>query len=95
MDAAVSWAEELGVGHVSSAAASGSRNGNRFMARLSLGPQAVLRSADTRAVRAKLTAQLPTSQRVSDRATARRHLGQLLAARRQLRDRPQAGSAGD
>jgi hypothetical protein len=55
------------------------------MARLSLGPQATLRVASTYAVRAKLTAQLPTSQRVSERATSRRHLGQLMAARRQLR----------
>ena len=42
MDAAVSWAEERGAGHVATAAPSGSRDGNRFMARLALGPVAVL-----------------------------------------------------
>ena len=45
MDAAVSWAEERGAGHLATAAASGSRDGNRFMARLALGPVAVLRLA--------------------------------------------------
>ena len=34
MDAAVSWAEELGVAHVATAAVSGSRDANRFMARI-------------------------------------------------------------
>ena len=43
VEAAVTWAEELGIGHVATAAASGSREANRFMARLALGPQAVLR----------------------------------------------------
>lgn len=63
MDAAVSFAEENGVAHLATAAASGSRDGNRFLARLALGPQAVLRVATTHAVRAKLNAQLPNSQR--------------------------------
>jgi GNAT superfamily N-acetyltransferase len=80
MDAAVSWAEETGVGHVATAAAAGSRSGNRFMARLSFGPKAVLRSSTTHAVRAQLTALTPAAQRVA----GRRQLGQVLAARRQL-----------
>jgi hypothetical protein len=70
------------------AAPSASRTGNRFMARLSLGPQATLRVATTHAVRTKLTAQMPTSQRVSERATGRRQLGAVLAVRRQLRRDP-------
>ena len=53
LECAVTWAEELGIGHVATAAASGSREANRFMARLALGPQAVLRVAPTCAVRAK------------------------------------------
>jgi GNAT superfamily N-acetyltransferase len=84
MESAVLWAEELGVSHITTAAASSSRSGNRFMARLSLGPQAVLRASATPLVRAKLAAMQPTSVRISDRQTGRRHLGQVLAARRQL-----------
>lgn len=84
MDAAVSYAEELGVGHVASAAAASSREANRFMARLALGPQATLRVATTHAVRAKLTAQRPQTNRVGGR-----QLTQVLAVRRSMR-RPQA-----
>lgn len=78
MEAAVSFAEELGIGHLATAAASSSRDGNRFMARLALGPQAVLRVAPTHAVRARLAAQRPSLQRG-------RPLGQVLAVRRSLR----------
>jgi GNAT superfamily N-acetyltransferase len=91
MSAAVAWAEELGIPYISTAAASDSRAANRFMARLSLGPRAVLRTSPTPAVRAQLTALLPTAQRNSDRMAGRRHLGQVLAARRQLTRR----TAGD
>ena len=38
MEAAVGFAEERGIGHVASAASAGSRDANRFMARLALGP---------------------------------------------------------
>ena len=89
MDAAVSFAEELGIGHVATAAASGSRDANRFMARLALGPQAVLRVATTHAVRSKLTAQRPAVQRASGR-----QLTQVLAARRSMR-RSQSSTLGD
>jgi GNAT superfamily N-acetyltransferase len=89
MDAAVSYAEERGVAHVATAAASGSRDANRFMARLALGPQAVLRVASTHAVRSKLTAQRPALQR-----SGGRQLPQVLAARRSLR-RNQASPVGD
>jgi len=75
VEAAVTWAEELGVAHVATAAASGSREANRFMARLALGPQAVLRMAPTCAVRAKLSARHPASRQVT----------QVLAVRRSLR----------
>ena len=34
----MTWAEEFGIGHVATATASGSREANRFMARLALGP---------------------------------------------------------
>lgn len=80
MEAAVTFAEELGIGQVATAAASSSRDGNRFMARLALGPQAVLRVAPTHAVRARLVAQRPSLHRGGGR-----QLGQVLAARRSLR----------
>lgn len=79
MECAVGFAEELGITQVTTAAASGSRDGNRFMARLALGPQAVLRVAPTHAVRARLVAQRPASERQG------RQLGQVLAARRSLK----------
>jgi hypothetical protein len=84
MEAAVLWAEDLGISHLTTAAASSSRSGNRFMARLSLGPQAVLRMSTTPLVRAKLAALQPSSARNTDRMAGRRHLGQVLAARRAL-----------
>ena len=89
MDAAVSFAEESGIGHVATAAASGSRDANRFMARLALGPQAVLRIASTHTVRAKLNAQRAPLQRTSGR-----QLTQVLAARRSMR-RSQTTPVGD
>ena len=92
MDAAVSFAEERGVAHVATAAAAGSRDANRFMARLSLGPQAVLRIAATHAVRGKLEAHRPAAQRAHARSG--RQLTQVLAARRSLR-RNQPPPLGD
>ncbi len=84
MEAAVLWAEDLGVSHLTTAAPASSRTGNRFMARLSLRPQAVLRASTTPLVRAKLVALQPTSARITERMAGRRHLGQVLAARRAL-----------
>jgi GNAT superfamily N-acetyltransferase len=80
MDTAVSWAEELGIGHVATAAVAGSRDANRFMARIALGPYAVLRVATTHAVRSRLSAH-----RRPAGATGGRQLTQVLAARRSLR----------
>jgi len=77
MDAAVSFAEELGIGHVASGSVSASRDANRFLARLGLGPQAILRVAPTHTVRAKLKAQRP--------ANRNRQLDRVVAARRVLR----------
>ena len=75
MESAVTWAEELGIGHVGTATASGSREANRFMARLALGPQAVLRMAPTPAVRSQLSGRYPGARQVT----------QVLAVRRSLR----------
>ncbi|GAB2447401.1 hypothetical protein GCM10027062_31380 [Nocardioides hungaricus] len=90
MDTAVSWAEELGIGHVATAAVAGSRDGNRFMARIALGPYAVLRVATTHAVRSRLT-----SHRRPATSTGGRQLTQVLAARRSLRrSRARASAEG-
>lgn len=86
MDAAVTWAEELGVTHVATAAVAGSRDANRFMARIALGPYAVLRVATTHAVRTRLTAHRRPAQ-----STGGRQLTQVLAARRSMR-RARAGA---
>jgi GNAT superfamily N-acetyltransferase len=84
VETAVTWAEELGIGHVGTAASSGSREANRFMARLALGPQAVLRVAPTAAVRARLAARHPGARQVT----------QVLAVRRSLRHaRSMSGTA--
>lgn len=80
MDTAVSWAEELGIAHVATAVAAGSRDANRFMARIALGPYAVVRIATTHAVRSRLNAH-----RRPATSTGGRQLTQVLAARRSLR----------
>ena len=89
MEAAVAFADELGIGHLASAAASGSRDANRFMARLALGPHATFRVAPTAVVKAKLSAQRPAVARPQ----GRHHLTHVLAARRSLR-KSQASSTG-
>jgi GNAT superfamily N-acetyltransferase len=80
MECAVSFAEELGAAHVMTAAASGSRDANRFMARLGLGPFAVTRVASAPAVRAKVNAQRPGLS-----TNGGRHLTRVLAARRSMK----------
>jgi GNAT superfamily N-acetyltransferase len=81
MEAAVAFAEEHGIADAAAAAIAGSRDANRFMARLALGPHAVLRVAPTAAVKAKLTAQRPALGRTH----GGRQLTHVLAARRSLR----------
>ena len=80
MECAVAFAEEIGVGHITTAASSGSRDANRFMARLALGPHATQRVAPTHAVRAKLTAARPATA-----TTNGRHLSRILVARRSMK----------
>lgn len=86
MECAVAFAEEIGVGHLTTAASSGSRDANRFMARLALGPHATLRLAPTHAVRAKLAAARPATAGPNGRQLTR-----VLAARRSMR-RTQSGA---
>lgn len=84
MEAAVSFADQRGIGHVASAAESDGRDANRFMARLSLAPKATLRVATTSAVRARLSARRPLSSAASGTT---RHIDRVLAARRIRRER--------
>lgn len=83
MEAAVTFAEERGIALVATAALSTSRDSNRFFARLSLGPQAVLRVAPTLTLRQRLTALRPASSRAAH--ASHRHVDRVLAARRSRR----------
>jgi GNAT superfamily N-acetyltransferase len=80
MEAAASFAEEVGVAHVGTASLSRSREANRFMARLGLAPHATLRVTSTQLLRSKLS-----GQRIADPRRPGRQMGQILAARRSLR----------
>ena len=84
MEASVSFAEERGIAHLAAPTSASSRDANRFMARIALGPYAVLRVATTHAVRARLTVHRRPV------AAGGRQLTQVLAARRSLR-RSRAG----
>lgn len=81
LDVAVTWAEELGLDHVTALTTSASREANRFMARLGLASTATLRIAPVGLLRAKLNPAPRTG------ATAAR---QVLAQRRSLRRRQTA-----
>jgi len=83
MEAVVSWAEEKDTVHVIAAASAGSRDANRFMARLGLGQVAVLRGATVSGLRAKLPVEPPAAARVGSRNT--RTVGQVLVQRRSMR----------
>ena len=83
MEAAVSWAEEKDIECVLAAAPVGSRNANRFLARLGLGQVAMVRGAGVSALRAKLPVEPPAAARVGNRS--HHNVGQVLARRRSLR----------
>lgn len=83
MEAACRFAEQHGITHISTAAAAEARDANRFMARLSFAPQAMLRAATTSSVRARL----PQSRQVTPAATSRKKIDRVLAARRVRRER--------
>ena len=80
MEIAVVFAEERGIASVTTAALSSSRDSNRFFARLSMGPKAVLRVATTHGLRQRLTSgRAPRG--VTPTGTTR-HIDRVLAARR-------------
>lgn len=76
MEAAVAFAEENGVLHVSTAVPATSRDANRFMARLGLAPVATVRMAPASAVRARLTPAAPGAPRTTPRALVTRRRNQ-------------------
>ncbi|HEY6935392.1 MAG TPA: GNAT family N-acetyltransferase [Marmoricola sp.] len=87
LEHAVSWAEENGIAHVSAVVDAGSRECNRFLARLGLGTYATMRLAPTAALRLSL------GRRATRRPTASsRQLGAVVAHRRSLRRRQAAGA---
>ncbi len=79
MEAAVVFAEENDAGHVATAAEVGSREANRFMARLGFSQRATYRTAPTALVRSRVGGPR------TDPATGARSIGSVLAARRSLR----------
>lgn len=79
MEAATAFAEERGIGLVGGAALSASRDANRFFARLSMGPVAVLRVASTAGLRQRLPGIRPSR---SPGTASNRHIDKVLAARR-------------
>lgn len=83
MEAAVTWAEEKDSSHVVAAASAGSRNANRFMARLGLVPTAMIRAAPVASMRARLPLDPPAVARVGTRS--HRNVGQVIVQRRSLR----------
>ena len=81
IQAAVEFAEELAVTHVGVAVSAGSRDSNRFMARLGLVPAATQRLGAT----ATVTNLLLASHRPTLARGGPRQLTHVLAARRSLR----------
>jgi len=79
VEAALAFAEENGLMHITAAVPSTSRDANRFMARLGFGPVATIRVASTTAVR----------QRISPQALGGRN--KVLATRRSQRRIARAG----
>lgn len=78
MEAATSFAEENGILHVATAIPHGSRDANRFMARLGLAPLAMYRIAPAAVLRARLSPQRTASPGSEGRS-------KVLAARRSMR----------
>lgn len=81
MEAAVLFAEERGIGYVATAVPAGSRDANRFMARLALSPAATLRIGPTALFRARIDASRKGAR------PSPRQLTQVVAARRSMRRR--------
>jgi GNAT superfamily N-acetyltransferase len=81
LEAALAWAEEKDISHVTAITSSNARDTNRFLARLGLGTAWTVRIGSTATMRRKLTPEVIRSQ------DARRQLGRVLAQRRSVRRR--------
>ncbi len=81
MEAALAYADEHGITQLGTAATAGSREDNRFMARLGFGPFANYRIAPVSLLRHRVEASRPGTAR----ATGGRPLAGVLAARRSMR----------
>ena len=81
LDAALAWAEEKDVNHITAITASSARDTNRFLARLGLGTAWTVRVGSTAGMRRKLAPEVIRSQ------DARRQLGRVLAQRRTIQRR--------
>jgi GNAT superfamily N-acetyltransferase len=78
LDAALSWAEEKDVTHITAITNSNARETNRFLARLGLGTAATIRIASTATMRRKLNPEPILAHHT------RRQLGRVLAQRRSI-----------
>ena len=83
MEAACRFADQHGITHIQTAAAAEARDANRFMARLSFTPQAMLRAATTSAVRSIAWGV----NQVTQAGPSRQRIDRVLAARRIRRER--------
>ena len=86
MDAAARYAEQHGVAHLMTAAGADARDSNRFLARLTFSPVAMLRVAPTATVRAKVGGRRGIAA-VRLGGSSSRHIDRVLAARRGRRER--------
>ncbi|MFT4009930.1 MAG: GNAT family N-acetyltransferase [Nocardioidaceae bacterium] len=92
VEAAVAWAEELGVTTILAAAASNDREANRFLARLGFASSATIRAAQVNALRATTFPVEPPACARTARGSSRT-VGAVLAQRR-LRRRSGVASSG-
>lgn len=83
VQAALTWAEQRGVGSVVTSLPPNHREANRFLARLGMAPVASIRGGSVAALRARLPHDPSTVARRSGRIT--RNVGQVVAARRSQR----------
>lgn len=92
MAAATAFAEERNITHMGSASHASARDANRFLARLGFGAQVTWRVASTGVVRQKLNQMMPGRVPAARQSRpARQSLGQVVAARRTLRQRHRVG----
>ncbi|GGU12784.1 GNAT family N-acetyltransferase [Nocardioides albus] len=88
MDSAVVFAEDRGIRTIVATGSAAGRDGNRFLARLGLGAQAIMRAAPTAVVRSRLNVlgrALPHHAGLSRSPKHSTAVGELLAARRSQR----------